>query len=584
MLKRILGLAVVVALAAAAAPFFAPEPTSLPDASLGPEKTQVEPDALAGGVSSRQGGRWMDAGDPKTLGGSKTGAGDRGVRPSWSGHSILEAEHGYGFGGGLGRPASFEADKVQTGSAGQPIPGEPERSSEDKTPELPLAGRVSSEWGEGIPGIGVIASAQHLFSREQEVNPSSVGIEKRSWTDGAGYYEFQRLPAGEYEIRTESTVRFPSARIRVRAGTESADLVLQESRALRVYGTVRDSAGDPLTGALVQPVGQDDTGLTDARGDYALTLTVGHQGQSYTLDVSMPEYRDRRLGIREAEVRGLDEIRVDAELEPLAETAVVSGIVTDMDGVGVDGASVRLYSSGSKQSFHARTEPNGDFVLPDVEVAEGYQFWVQAGERFIDHLQEPVEIPREGLDLAVVLESAGTASLSGRMVDALGNPIPWLGLWLRSSDSAATLGMVSGDGNGYFQLEDLQAGELSLQTHISPYLRVTGIRLAAGENESVELTLDWGDLVIQGQVTDEQGHPVPGAEISVSWSLQDGQLHSRSSRRTTSAADGTSTVSGLGPGIHALSVDAPGFEAAWMEHDALTDSRELLVELASEDL
>ena len=67
----------------------------------------------------------------------------------------------------------------------------------------------------------------------------------------------------------------------------------------------------------------------------------------------MSGYGERRLGIREADVRGLDEIRIDAELEPLAETAVVSGIVTDMDGLGVGGAAVRLYSPGSKQSFHA---------------------------------------------------------------------------------------------------------------------------------------------------------------------------------------------------------------------------------------
>ena len=144
--------------------------------------------------------------------------------------------------------------------------------------------------------------------------------------------------------------------------------------------------------------------------------------------------------------------------------------------------------------------------------------------------------------------------------------------------------MVNSDTDGYFQVEDLQEGELSMQTLIPPYLTVSGIGVTVGVSESVELTLDWGDLVIRGQITDERGDPVPGAEISVSWSLQDGPLYSRSSRQTTSAGDGGFLFSGLGPGIHALSVDAPGFEGAWLEHDPLTDGRDILVELAGETL
>jgi hypothetical protein len=168
------------------------------------------------------------------------------------------------------------------------------------------------------------------------------------------------------------------------------------------------------------------------------------------------------------------------------------------------------------------------------------------------------------------------------MVDALGNPIPWFGLWLRSSGSAAALGRLDSDRNGYFQIDGLPEGELRLQTLIEPFLTVTGFRLSPGENELGELTLDWGDLAIAGQITDEGGDPVPGAEISVSWSLRYDSLYSRSSRRTTSAGDGSFLVSGLGPGVHALSVAAAGFEGAWLEHDPLTDGRDLLVELVGE--
>jgi len=223
-------------------------------------------------------------------------------------------------------------------------------------------------------------------------------------------------------------------------------------------------------------------------------------------------------------------------------------------------------------------------MLADVEVGDDYQLWAQAGSPFSDYVEQPVAVPREGLALPIVLEPAQTASLSGRMTDALGNSIPWLGLWLRGGDSAAAFGMINGDAEGFFQVEELQAGELRLQTYTSPYLTVSGIRLGAGEAGYIELTLDSGNLVLDGQVTDVRGAPIPGAEVSLSWSLQEGPLSSRSSRQATSGADGGFRCSGLGPGIHALSVQAPGFEGRWLEHDPLNDGAHVLVELIEKTL
>ena len=520
--------------------------------------------------------RSVEQSDPKTLHENIPDTTENSY-PQWSSDSTSKAWHGYPPGDD--RVSVFEPEAVQPASTEHVARGEFREDLEDDPPELPIAGRVSVESGDGISGISVVASAQHLFSADRDGAFSRAERKHLTQTDNAGFYEFRRLRAGEYEIRTEPTARLPGAKIIVWAGTRSADIVLKEAGVLRVFGTVRDTAGNPLGEALVQPIGQGDPVVTDAIGHYALAISIGQQGESYSLDVSKSGYTDRRLGLREADVRGLDEVRIDAVLEPEADTATVSGIVTDIDGDPVSGAMVRVYSPVAKQPFQALTEHNGDFLLPPVAVGKDYQLRVHAGDVFRDYVEQPLNVPSQGLKLPVILESVGMVNLSGRMVDTLGNPIPWLGLWLRNGDSATALGMINGDQDGYFYVEDVREGELSVQTHITPYLAVNGIKVSAGLGDSVELTLDWGDLEIQGKVTDEWGDPVPLADISVSWSLQDGPLHSRSSRRTTSGNDGGFLFSGLGPGVHALSIQAHGFQGAWAEHDPLTEGQNVLVEL-----
>lgn len=480
---------------------------------------------------------------------------------------------------GSDRVSEFELKKAPSKVMDFAITNRTKNDSEKDAAQFSISGRVSSEWGDGISGIHVFASAQRLFSDDQREDFPRAQSEHRTLTDDAGFYEFRELTSGDYEIHTAPTQRFPGARLQVRAGTKSADILLLEARSLRIYGRVADTDGIAVAEALVQPISQGSTVATDAKGNYTLEISIGQQGESYAFDVSMPGYSDKRFGIREEEVRGLDEIRVDVQLEPVGATTAVEGRVMDEDGNPVQDAAVRLYSPVSKQSFQALTTLDGDFSLPAVIVGDDYQLWVHAGEEFNDYVEQPLNIPAEGLDLTVELQSVKMTSLSGRMVDASGIPIPWFGLWLRSSDTAATLGKIVGDRDGYFHIENLPAGNLSVQTQIPPYLSVNGINLTSAGDDPVELILDWGDLKIQGKVSDELGNPIYGAEISASWSLQDGSLHSRSSRRTTSNNNGDFEFSGLGPGIHALSIQASGYKGAWAEIDPLTDRRHILIAL-----
>ncbi len=512
----------------------------------------------------------------KTLRRYKPGSTINGNR-QWLDGSNLEANRNNTA--GSGRVPDFEPQEAPYKVTDFAITKRTKGNSEEDAAGLSIAGRVSSEWEDGISGIRVFASAQRLFSSDRPGDFPKAQSKHETLTDDAGFYVFRELKAGDYEIHTAPTQRFPGARLQVRAGTQSADILLQEMRSLRVFGRVADTEGNAVAEALVQPINQDNSVTTDAKGNYTLEIAIGQQGESYAFNVSMPGYSEKRFGIREKEVRGLDEVRVDVQLESPGATADVDGKVTDEEGNPLNEATVRLYAPDSKQSFQAVSEFDGSFSLPDVTVGDDYQLWVHAGEDFSDFVEQPLNIPTEGLELTVMLDSLETTSLSGRMVDTRGTPIPWLGLWLRSSNTAATLGMIISDQDGHFHIEDLPAGELSVQTRTPPYLSVNGINLTAAEGDSVELILDWGDLEIQGKIIDELEQPIPGAEISTSWSLQDGPQHSRSSRRTTSGSDGSFKFSGLGPGVQAISIQASGYQGAWAEHDPLTDERHLVIAL-----
>jgi len=466
-----------------------------------------------------------------------------------------------------------------TGLPGHAGSAQPPISSPEDPPELPISGRVTSEWGDAVAGAGIVALAQRLYTADGASIAPPTATAQRTETDQQGFYLFPGLAAGEYQIRTEPTERFPSGHIRVRSGTRSADIVLPEGREVRIFGTVRDHVGGALAGALVQPRGQDADAFTDDSGGYALMLDTGRSGAGNVVDLSMPGYLDRQIAIQDSDLRGLDEFRVDAVLQPDTGGAEVYGRVAGDEGRSVEGALVRLSAPGSQRSYQVLTDQLGTFAISEVAVDDDYQLWINGGSAFKEHLEQPVVVSAAGLTLSVTLESVDGASLSGRMVDMSGRAIPWVGLWMRSGDSAASIGMINGDGAGAFHVDQLPAGSLMMQTQIPPYLSVSGISLAADRDTSVDLILDLGAYEISGQVTDHLDRPVPGAEIAAAWSHQSGELVSRSSRRTTSSVDGSFRFSGLGPGIHTLSIQAQGYRGALVQQDPAGEEMNISVAL-----
>ena len=201
-------------------------------------------------------------------------------------------------------------------------------------------------------------------------------------------------------------------------------------------------------------------------------------------------------------------------------------------------------------------------------------------ERYKAYIEEGLEIPAEGLELPVELEPQRTSRLAGWMVDRHGNPIPQFSLWLRNTSvTVPPFVQVTGDQRGYFSVEEVPEGHLRFQTLAVPHLNVSGIALPPDTATEVQLTLDWGKYEANGYVLTAAGDPVPGAQVALLWNDDDRGIHSRSSRRTITDSKGYFLFTQLGPGLHTLTIHAPGFRSAQRDYEVRASGREVLVHL-----
>ena len=86
--------------------------------------------------------------------------------------------------------------------------------------------------------------------------------------------------------------------------------------------------------------------------------------------------------------------------------------------------------------------------------------------------------------------------------------------------------------------------------------------------------------MLEGRGVDEQGDPVAGSRVSLSWSHTDGDIRSWSNRSTTSDQAGLFRFAQLGPGVHRVNVRASGYRDAKESYDVGRESMELRIRLA----
>ena len=164
------------------------------------------------------------------------------------------------------------------------LPGERTEVPEMRlTPGALLTGTVTRGRGTGRGRVGRLGDARDVPRRA-----AAGGLRIRflpelgsnTFTDVDGRYAF-RLAPGEYRFHADGgKYADDTVTISDRTATETYDIVLPPAPVLRTYsGTVRDLAGEPVTGATVW-IGDDQFTLDRGRVDE--TATIGTDG-TYTL-------------------------------------------------------------------------------------------------------------------------------------------------------------------------------------------------------------------------------------------------------------------------------------------------------------
>jgi hypothetical protein len=443
---------------------------------------------------------------------------------------------------------------------------------DEEAPLLVISGWVLDESGEPVSGIGVSASLKHLLQAPDEDEPmAGHARDQAAQTDADGFFEFGNLADGAYQIRSQATERYPTATSVVRAGTESAVLVVEDKEAkqqrkVRVYGRVESSDGQPLAQVRVLPLGQRTSTNTDPAGGYGFDLAVKEDRQGQTVKFMLEGYRNQSLTLLDTDLEGVDSSRLDVVMEPLATEAPVTGILTDPGGTPVAGATIRLDSARLGRQYQTGSDRAGEFSFAAVETAGDYRVWVRPKQDYQDYFEEGLTVGAAGLDLDILLDPQGFASLSGQMVDPEGTPLPRFSLWLRSAQATDPPNLlVTGDKRGRFRVEDLPAGRLSLDTRSDPQFSISGLEISADADEEVDLVLDWGDYEISGFVQNQKGDPIARSRVTLTWSSYDNGVTSHSLRRTTSDGSGYFLFTQLGGDLHKLSASAPGYRGAQRE-------------------
>ena len=430
---------------------------------------------------------------------------------------------------------------------------------------LSIMGRVRNQHGEPIPGI-VVSAVRHRFASSVSEDESGDGSMQMTLSREDGSFAIGGLAEGEYEVQTAATRLYASLKLTFQAGAISADLILVEGFA--VDGTVKNEDGEPLARVWVGLREQRNRfAYTDDAGRYRLRLDFAGQPPGSTVRFFLAGYEEQLLGLPVPEPEGVRELRLDAELRPVENAPSVVGVVRTERGDPIARASVVLGSLELGTHYQAVSDPQGYFAIPDVVVGSGYQLRVLPDGSFLDYSRRPIRVPDDGLSFEIVLEALATGRLTGRMIDVDGHPVPGFRLWLFNNGASRSGLPLSSDERGYFELAEAPAGSLTFATRGAPQHTVSGVSLPAGGEREVSLILDWGALVMAGEVLGDRGDPVGGALVSLSWSDTNGAIRSTSSRTMRTDPSGLFRFTRLGPGEHVLEVRAAAYRVVQERHD-----------------
>jgi len=225
-------------------------------------------------------------------------------------------------------------------------------------------------------------------------------------------------------------------------------------------------------------------------------------------------------------------------------------------------------------------DEGGEYELGKVEVADDYQFWVRPAGPYRDFTEANFEVTAGHTRHDIELETLERGySLSGRILDQRGRPVPDLTLDVYSKSAIGQRLPVTSDDYGRFDVKNVPAGELVFESRSMPYYLLTGLMLSGNEtDQDVELFVNRGQHKLLGKVIDSNGRPVASPKVSISSAMVINGIRTRLRSSTSADVEGRFIFTDLGAGQHTVTVSAPGYEGVRLK-PVVSNESELVVEL-----
>ncbi len=434
--------------------------------------------------------------------------------------------------------------------------------------DMSILGRVVTTSGEPLPGIKVEARAAASRDDQPALVPVGQGV-LRATTTADGLYRIAGLGENAYEVSTVETEQFPSVHRIVRAGLDPADLVLEATRILRIVGTVTHAVSkQPVAGVLVVPIGFRSRQVkTEGDGRFETMVPLRSTQVVYSVELRLEGYKTGRETLR---VDGLDDLvewQIDATLQELRSTTLLTGVLVGDDGEVLRGETIHVQSARGLVRKKGVSDENGRFTVRGLLPGDDYRVWVYPTGAYRDLRRNGILVPGEGLDLELTFESVGSGSIRGRVVDPEGNPVRNFGLWVATSSAVNKSRRLSTGPRGEFRVEDVPAGTLTFQTRSLPRFTVRGLSLKEGAETETEIVVDWGDGEIISRLVDASGEPIELARVDLHWQQEWGDGNTTSYRSTQTDREGLFRFTQLGRGVHRLRINARGYAGLQLDID-----------------
>ncbi len=395
-------------------------------------------------------------------------------------------------------------------------------------------------------------------------------------TDREGYFEIGGLADGRFDLAADAAGFAPLAvpGVELPPGGGRVDLgTLFLEPGLRLEGQVVDSNGEPVAEAWVWARDDNAMGMgsligADRREADSRTGPDGRFVVDGLARGNQQSVRAEAEGYTRALLSGV-EIPAEEPLRIVLErSASLSGVVTDSSGAPVEGARVMVRAepgnvpiTGSR-FVNARSDEDGLFTIDGVTPgrlslrasAVGFQADERTGLEVV---------AGENLDdLRIVLEPGAT--VTGRVLDSLGNPLPETQVGIVRDETAVAFGGGTSDrtdADGVYRMQGVPPGERSVEAvHEGHQRQVRDLTVVAGENR-LDFRLQAG-VSVSGRVVDEGGVPVAGALVSA---VLTGDHPGLRPGGETTDGSGVFRLEGLSPGAYSLSARKDGFAVTTLE-------------------